>query len=43
MFFGDYRCFDELKQMRVYNRFCFERKDLVEDVNEALKKGTIDL
>ena len=37
------RCFDELKEMRVYHRFCFEREDIIEDVKEALRKGTTQL
>ena len=38
-----FRCFDELKEMRVYHKFCFEREDIIEDVKEALRKGTTQL
>ena len=41
--FLHYRCFYELKGMAVYQKCSYQGADIIEDVGEAIRKGTTEL
>ena len=38
-----HRCFYELKGMAVYQKCCYQGTDILDDVGEAIRKGTTAL
>ena len=38
-----HRCFYELKGMAVYQKCCYQGTDILDDVGEAIRKGTTEL
>ena len=41
--FIHYRCFYELKGMAVYQKCSYQGTDIIDDVGEAIRKGTTEL